>query len=169
DLANVRLHPLPPAPKGDLASREQICLTANYALREALESEGPFDLVYERYSLWSFAGMEYARATRTTGLLEVNAPLIQEQAEHRGLVDRTGAERVRDRVFGAATALLAVSDEIAAHLLCFADTRDKVHVVPNGVNPERFHRDSKAALPACRGAFTVGFVGSMKPWHGLNS
>src|SRR6266481_7827955 len=87
-LGKVRLHPLPPAPKGDLASREQKCLTANSALREALESEGPFDLVYERYSLWSFAGMEYARATATPGLCEVNAPLMEEQAEHRGLVDR---------------------------------------------------------------------------------
>src|SRR5262245_57107428 len=64
-LANVRLHPLTPAPKGELAAREQACLGANEALRTALEQAGRFDLVYERYSLWSFAGMEYARDAGT--------------------------------------------------------------------------------------------------------
>jgi hypothetical protein len=58
-----------------------------------LERVGPFDLVYERYSLWSFAAMEYAKAIGVPGLLEVNAPLIEEQAKYRGLVDRAGAER----------------------------------------------------------------------------
>src|SRR5437667_4925419 len=97
-LENVRLHPLPAAPKGDLAFREQQCLAANGALRAALERQGPFTLVYERYSLWSFAGMEYARDTATPALLEVNAPLMEEQAEHRGLVDRASAQRVAERV-----------------------------------------------------------------------
>src|SRR5262245_57157890 len=58
-VSNVRLHRLPPAPKGDLASREQKCLAANEEIRALVGSEGRFDLVYERYSLWSFAGMEY--------------------------------------------------------------------------------------------------------------
>jgi glycosyltransferase involved in cell wall biosynthesis len=166
--ASFRLLPLPSPPKGELTLREQKCLMANAALRAALECAGPFSLVYERYSLWSFAGMEYARQRNTPGLLEVNAPLIEEQAEHRGLVDRAGAERVRDRVFAAATALLAVSDEVADHLESFPATHGRVHVVPNGVNPERFPPALKASLPAVAGTFTVGFVGTMKPWHGLD-
>ena len=80
-LETVRLHALPPSPKGELAAREQSLLAANADLRKTLERSGRFDLVYERYSLWSFAGMEHARANRTTGLLEVNAPLIEEQAD----------------------------------------------------------------------------------------
>src|SRR5712691_4521147 len=67
-LSKVRVHALCPAPKGDLALREQLCLAANDGLRATLESEGPFAMIYERYSLWSFAGMEYARATNTPGL-----------------------------------------------------------------------------------------------------
>src|SRR5215468_9120400 len=147
-LGKVRLHPLPPAPKGDLASREQKCLLSNEPLRATLEREGPFSLVYERHSLWSFAAMEYARASGMPGLLEVNAPLIDEQAEHRGLVDRAGAERATGRALTAATALVAVSDEVAEYLANFPAARDKVHVVPNGVNPERFPPDLKPSLPA---------------------
>jgi len=166
-LEEVRLHPLPRPPKGDLASREQKCLEANGALQAAVQSEGPFSLVYERHSLWSFAGMEYARAQGWPALLEVNAPLIEEQAEHRGLVDRASAERVANTVFGAATALIAVSEEVAEYLGRFPAAQSKIAVVPNGVNPAHFPADVKKSLPGDTGSFTVGFVGSMKPWHGL--
>src|SRR5213592_1134245 len=43
----------------------------------------------------------------------------------------------------------------------------RVHLVPNGVDPERFRPDIPPALPAPLGIFTVGFVGSMKRWHGV--
>jgi len=92
-LDDLRVHSLPRPPKGDLAAREQAALAANAELRAALAREPPYDLVYERYSLWSFAAMEYARTANTPGLLEVNAPLVEEQAEHRDLVDRAGAQR----------------------------------------------------------------------------
>jgi glycosyltransferase involved in cell wall biosynthesis len=131
-----------------------------------LERDGPFDLVYERYSLWSYAGMVHARDAGTPGLLEVNAPLIDEQAEHRVLVDRSAAERVVERAFAAATALLAVSAEVASYLDGYPQARGRVHVVPNGVNPERFPPGLRR--PRSRGEkFVVGFVGTLKPWHGL--
>src|SRR5437660_4410369 len=56
-LEAIHLHLLPCPPMGDPAAREQVALAGNAPLREELEREGPFDLVYERYSLWSFAGM----------------------------------------------------------------------------------------------------------------
>jgi len=166
-LEAVHLHALPPAPKGELAAREQLSLAANAELRAVLERAGPFDLIYERYSLWSFAGMDYARGAGTPGLLEVNAPLIEEQAEHRGLVDRAGAEGVAEKAFSNASALLAVSDEVGAYLERFEAARGKVCVSPNGVNPDRFGPGVKPSLPGQRGAFTVGFVGTLKPWHGV--
>jgi glycosyltransferase involved in cell wall biosynthesis len=167
DLESVRIHYLPPVPKGDLATRERATLATNHVLRAALDREEPFDLVYERYSLWSFAAMEYAWCVGTPGLLEVNAPLIDEQAEHRGLVDRAGAERVAKRAFEAATALIAVSDGVAAYLERYPSARGRVHVVPNGVNPDRIPIDPRPSCPGRPGTFTVGFVGTLKPWHGL--
>ena len=165
-LEAVARHQLP-RPKGDPAAREQAALAANRDLTAALEREGPFDLVYERYSLWSYAGMEYARSSGAPGLLEVNAPLIEEQAEHRSLVDRAGAERVAGRAFAAAGGLVAVSEEVAAYLERYEEARGRVHVVPNGVDPGRFPAGLEPALPGLRGSFTVGFVGTLKPWHGL--
>ena len=168
-LEAVRVHRLP-APSGDdRAQREASALAANADLALALSEDGPFDAVYERYSLWSYAGMEYARESGIPGLLEVNAPLIEEQAAHRGLVNRDRAEWVAVRAFGEASALLAVSAEVAAYLQTFGAAGGRVHVVPNGVNPARFSAGAAPALSEQHGVFTVGFVGTLKPWHGLPS
>jgi len=167
DIENVSLHPLPAVPRGDGASREQLALAANHGLHTALVRADSFDLVYERYSLWSFAGMEYADTTGIPGLLEVNSPLIVEQAQHRGLLDRAGAERIAERVFGAAGALIAVSEEVAAYLERYPTARGRIYVVPNGVNPDRFPTGLKPACPAPHGTFTIGFIGKVRPWHGL--
>ncbi len=169
DLQSVRLHPLPVAGEKLPAAREKAAFRANADLCHALKEEGPFDLVYERYALWSYAGMEYAQSVQVPGLLEINAPLIAEQAEHRVLVDRARAEWVAHRAFGNAAGLIAVSLEVAKYLGEFQNTEGRVHVTPNGVNPDRFRNDVLPSSAAAPGTFTVGFVGTLKPWHGLQT
>ena len=170
DLRDIFVHPLPALPPGEPAVREPAALAANGALRAALTARGPFDLVYERYALWSYAGLEYAREAGAPGILEVNAPLIEEQARHRVLVNRDAAERVAARVFAAAHALVAVSPGVAAWLSTYPGLQTRVHVIPNGVDPDRFPAARFAQRPASRegGSFTVGFLGTLKPWHGLD-
>ncbi|HEV3236723.1 MAG TPA: hypothetical protein VGZ25_07015, partial [Gemmataceae bacterium] len=59
-LESVRLHRLPTISDGDTATREKRALEANDELAKALMKSGPFDWIYERYSLWSHAGMDFA-------------------------------------------------------------------------------------------------------------
>jgi glycosyltransferase involved in cell wall biosynthesis len=165
ELDGLRIHRLPAVrAEGPGPTAVEVL---NRAIAVGLSQAGTFDLVYERYSLWSAAAMEHARAAGVPGVLEVNAPLIEEQAEHRGLRDTRGATAIARRVFTAASALLAVSAEVAAWLGRRPGVRGRVHLVPNGVDPERFRPDVPPALPPEPGSFTVGFVGSMKRWHGL--
>lgn len=166
-LESVPIHRLPRPSGPELARREQSCLEANRNLRTRLDRLGSFDLVYERYSLWSFAGMEYAQSARVPGLLEVNAPLIEEQVRHRGLVDVACAARVAQKAFEMAAALIAVSEELVVHLEGQPAARGRVHLVPNGVDPSRFPEDVETERARRSGGFTVGFLGSLKPWHGL--
>lgn len=167
-LEAVPLVRLPPLPRDDAAARERAAVAANDTLRAALWREGPFDLVYERHALWSFAAMEHARVMGVPALLEVNAPLVEEQAAHRTLVDRPLAEACAARAFAAADALLAVSRGVAGHLEAHPAARGRVRIVPNGVDPARFPAGVAPALPAAPGVFTVGFLGTLKPWHGLD-
>src|SRR5215208_2264989 len=39
-LDNVQIHELPPAPKGELRTRERLCIAANADLRAALDAAG---------------------------------------------------------------------------------------------------------------------------------
>lgn len=165
ELAGIPIQALPLVAGDEPAGREHSALAANAGVLSALARRGPFDLVYERHALWGFAGMEHAKAAGVPGLLEVNAPLIEEQATHRVLIDRAGAERAAAKSFAAASQLLAVSDGVAEYLESHPAARGRVHVVPNGVDPDRFAPGAYAAATT-PGPFTVGFVGTLKAWHG---
>ena len=165
-LESLRVYPLPSVGDGEPPAHTALVAGLNQALVATLQRAGPYDLIYERYSLWSFAGLEQARTAGTPCLLEVNAPLIEEQARHRGLRDGTAAIAAAEQAFLAATALLAVSTEVADWLKRVHSVKRPVHVLPNGVDPQRFRPD----VPPTESAesFTVGFTGSMKAWHGLD-
>lgn len=167
-LESLEVIRLPPAIGPSPEARERTLLDANRDLALALDDAGPFDLVYERHALWSHAAMEWAFAREVPSILEVNAPLIEEQAKHRGLVLRQLAEFSRTRTFAAADAIVAVSDEVAQHAHANAASRGRVHVVPNGVDAQRFHPRVPASAPAPEGVLTIGFVGTLKPWHGVD-
>jgi glycosyltransferase involved in cell wall biosynthesis len=166
-LERMTLHQLPAAPKGDQATRERMAWRANSTIRQLLAASGGFDLIYERYALWSFSAQEYAQSASIPSILEVNAPLITEQATYRGLIDISAATRASLRAFQAAGAISAVSEAVANYVNAFPLVTRKTHVIPNGVDPARFPQGLAASWPAPQGVFTVGFVGPLKPWHGL--
>ena len=119
------------------------------------------DLVYERYSLFSTALAEVTDATGAVGVLEVNAPLIEEQRTHRVLVDEEAAGNALARQVAAATATVAVSDPVRDWVRERTGS-DRVHTVPNGVSITRI-----VPRPEEIGDPVVTFVGTLKPWHGV--
>lgn len=145
-------------------------IAVNRAIASTLanaQQNGCFDLVYERYSLWSYAAMELAQKNRTVSVLEVNAPLIREQNVYRTPISTEVASTVARRAFRAATIILAVSDQVASELEAFPEARKKVLIVPNGVNLERFRPKANANSFVQRGEYRIGFVGGFKRWHGV--
>ena len=122
---------------------------------------GGADLVYERYSLFSTALAEVAEATGAAGVLEVNAPLIEEQRTHRVLVDEEAAAKALARQVAAATATVAVSDPVRDWVRERTGS-ESVHTVPNGVSITRI-----VPRPEDIGDPVVTFVGTLKPWHGV--
>lgn len=166
ELAGVQVHEVTRARHSDPGEREVACQRADAevaGILDQLHAAGPLDLVYERYSLWGRSASAWARAADVAHLLEVNAPLVTEQAEHRVLVDRAGAEAVAASAMSATTAALCVSDQVSDWARNYAADPTRVHTVANGVDTTRI-----TPAPVDDGeTFTVGFVGTLKPWHGL--
>ncbi len=165
-LGSVRVHHMPIEGQ-DREEREQSAVRRNEDVLQQLLADGPFDLVYERYALFSFAGMRYAHGQRIAGALEVNAPLVAEQTAHRELHDRSSAVRITEDVYRSAPTVVAVSDKVRDHVIEMVGRREHLHVVPNGVDVDRFAPQQPAESSSPQ-PFTIGFVGSLKPWHGVH-
>jgi glycosyltransferase involved in cell wall biosynthesis len=128
------------------------------------------DVIYERLSLFGAAGVSLAAALDVPILLEVNAPLSDEQARYRGLDFAERAEAVERAVLRAADRVVAVSGWLRRWLIDVGVEPRRVAVVPNGVDPERFavaagERDAIRARLGIDGRPLVGFLGTLKPWH----
>lgn len=135
---------------------------ADDALGAMLAAEGPFDLVYERHALHACGAMEWAAAQAVPSVTEINAPLIDEQIAHRSLPLPDQARARTARALRAAGSVVAVSPPVADYARAHGAAR--VEVIPNAVDPARF------AIPrVARRPFTVGFTGSLRPWHDLET
>ena len=123
------------------------------------------DAVYERFSLFSDAGVIAAANLGVPHVLEVNAPLREEARRFRTLPHADFAADVERAVLSATSRVLVVSQPLVATVVASGADRRIVEVVPNGVAC-----DAPFAKPGRDpGAFTVGFAGSLKPWHGIET
>lgn len=130
----------------------------------------PFDLIYERYSLWSAAGCRAAARLGVPVVTEVNAPLVLEQTTFRSLVCYDEARAIEAEVLVKSTALAAVSKQMGDYLTDAGAAPERVHVIGNAVATGHFRPTVPAAeLPGVPAdAFVVGFTGSLKMWHGVD-
>lgn len=137
----------------------------------ALYRDWPFDLIYERYSLWSAAGCRAARKLGVPVVTEVNAPLVLEQAAFRSLVCEDEARAIEAEVLTNSDALAAVSRQMASYLVNAGADRERVQVIGNAVDTVHFRATTPAThLPTIpEDAFVVGFTGSLKMWHGVDT
>ena len=156
---------------GKTPLREALAMQLGVTAMETLlrvHATRPFDLIYERYSLFSAAGVRAARRLGIPCFVEVNAPLLLEQRRFRKLTSIAEAEAIETEVFETADGVLTVSEPVRAYALGKGARPTHTHVVPNGVDLTRFHPGVQTSVPDdLAGRFIVGFSGSMKAWHGL--
>ena len=147
--------------------------TSEFALRVALEAHRAAvlnaarsfaaDAIYERYSLFSDAGVNAAAVLGIPHVLEVNAPLREEARRFRTLPHPGLAAETERTVFGQTGRILAVSSALKRWLETEGVEAARIEVVPNAVTPDRFRPRSARR----DGDFVLGFCGSLKTWHGL--
>jgi glycosyltransferase involved in cell wall biosynthesis len=128
------------------------------------------DVVYERYALNGSAGLAIAEALEVAHVVEVNAPLADEEEAHRGLAFAETARTLERAIVRRAGRVVAVSEELKRWLAGLGVADAKITVIPNAVDPARFdvprqvRRAARRRLQA-NGTPVVAFVGTLKPWH----
>jgi glycosyltransferase involved in cell wall biosynthesis len=126
------------------------------------------DWVYERFALFQALGARFA-GHGIPWVLETNALLTEEASRDRSGVVLTGLARRWERAaYHECTALVAISQALADRLVAdMGVPREKIAVIPNGVDVHRFD-PSRVNAPRAARAFTVLFVGSLASWQGLD-
>lgn len=130
------------------------------------------EVIYERYNLFLLAGVWLRRTHGLPLLLEVNAPLAWERATHGRLCLKALAGWAERFVWRRADMLLPVSGVLADHLRAAGVPDSRIAVVPNGTRPEVYAAaangpDRRTELGLDDGRIVYGFVGFIRPWHGL--
>ncbi|MDE3134840.1 MAG: glycosyltransferase family 4 protein [Acidobacteriota bacterium] len=166
--ASVRCAQIPAVRPRDVASEADV-VDAQAAQAEAvsrLARELRADCIYERYSLSSCAGARSARALEIPLLVEVNAPLREEERRFRQLAHERAARSAEAETFASATMIVAVSRWLRDWLISQGVDPQRLEVIPNPPPAELF---ADRGAPAEHAPLCAGFCGSLKPWHGVET
>jgi glycosyltransferase involved in cell wall biosynthesis len=162
-----------PKPVGSTRAAFDIYNNLLFTHDAALEIERAApDFIYQRYSRFSWAGVEASLRTGRPLFLEYNGSEVWvgrywDRIGSLGLLERY--ERLNLR---AAARIFVVSEVERRNLLRAGVEDERIVVNPNGVDAERFQPNIggervRAEFGIREDETLVGFVGTFGPWHGV--
>lgn len=140
-------------------------------LRRVAREQKP-DCLYERYNLMLPSGVWLKHRLGLPMLLEVNAPLYEERSRYGGIALKALARWTERYTWCGADRVLPVTEVLARYVRRAGVSAERVAVIPNGINADRFSGVATTAEAKARfgleARFVLGFVGFMREWHGLD-
>ena len=121
--------------------------------------------IYERYSIYNFAGAVISYLTGIPLIVEVNAPLAQEKHEYGHLYFPRLAQAVETAVINHSFRTIAVTHVLRRILIENGANPAKILVMYNGINLDEFQ--DLDSFGGRHNQITLGFVGWFRNWHGL--
>ncbi len=145
-------------------------LYAYFKLSRAVKHHQP-DCLYERYNLYSPAGVWIKRRYKLPMLLEVNAPIYQERSKFNSIALPWLARWSECYTWTGADIVLPVTQVLANYVNGAGVNESRITVIPNGIDPEKFEKvldnvEAKKRL-GLEGRQVLGFAGFVREWHGL--
>ncbi|WP_428488846.1 glycosyltransferase family 4 protein [Rhodopila sp.] len=135
------------------------------------------DVIYERFSLFLFAGLWMRRLSGVPLLLEVNAPLYQERARNDGLRLHRLGRWAQTVLWNRVDHVLPVTGVLAGMVADTGVAAARMTVIPNGIDPDRFSAvpDPAAAKQALGltsqmgpSRMVIGFTGFIRGWNAVH-
>lgn len=164
-----------PAPDLDFFDELQLIdynLKVRRELRALVASHGQ-GLIYQRHSLFNFAGGETARKFHLPLILEANDSEVWVKKKWSRLLFEHLAVRCEQLALRSATTVAVISQRVAEQLQPYGIDGDRLLLNPNGVDPEEFHPDIDGTFLRERYGFenrvVVGFIGTFTRWHGVET
>lgn len=129
---------------------------------------GKYDLIFERYAIFSCIGLLIAKVKKIPFVIEINYTSRSPLVRKRSFLLKPLAYALDKIIFRSATLLTPVSTTLQRELIEVFDVpNSKIIVLPNAVDPTSFI--PRSAYNQNEGSTKViGFVGGFYPWHGLD-
>jgi glycosyltransferase involved in cell wall biosynthesis len=149
---------------------------AMYRAAKRLHRNRRFDVIHERFGLYSYGAVLASRRLGIPLVLEVNGPTIEEKQLFTAPI--TGAQlavarTIRDRCSRQAAKIIVVSSVLKRFLLTHwkGVTEEQIVVMPNAADVDRLSNpgdvDALRRQLGLQEALVVGFLGTFQPWYGL--
>lgn len=128
--------------------------------------------LYQRHGRYTIAGALLSQRLRIPLILEFNGSEVWVSKHWDPARFGSLLARCEEYALKAATHIMVVSDALSKDLVARGVDPARLHVNPNGVDPDHFFPDCggsavRARLGVPGGAILVGFVGSFSYWHGI--
>ena len=143
------------------------------AAASATVASSPPDFIYQRYSRFSFAGVEAVLRSGRPLFLEYNGSEVW-VGKHWDRTERLDLlEQYEKLNLAAATRIFVVSEVERTNLLKRGIADERIIVNPNGVDTDVFRPGAGGGAERARlgiedETFVAGFVGTFGPWHGVD-
>ncbi|MDP5134695.1 glycosyltransferase [Rheinheimera baltica] len=139
-------------------------------LRKAVHTH-QIDVIYERYSLFMFASVWWARRNSKPIILEINDSCLVHRV--RSLFFRTLARKVEGWIFKNATGLVFISGHFQQVAMTGHPQIAPSVVSPNAADLSQFIIDDAASLQLRQrldiaDKVVLGYVGAFVHWHGID-
>jgi glycosyltransferase involved in cell wall biosynthesis len=127
--------------------------------------------IYERYALYTVAGILASKLFRIPLLLEVNAPLAYEKKKYEKLALPSLARTFERWICSHSYKTIVVSTPLKKLLQSIGVPYNHMVTISNGINPRVFNPNIDGEAVRKRfgfdGKIVLGFVGWFRKWHGL--
>jgi len=141
-----------------------------YCLRKK-NKVGSYSFIYERYSLFGVSCLILSQIYKIPLILEVNDSTLIERS--RPLILKKIAKIVEGFLFRKSDIVITITNYFKKLILSVNRiNEERVLVLPNAVDPERFKIESEKQLDkkelGIKNKYVIGVVGAFVPWHGLD-
>ena len=146
-------------------------LVAYLRLRKKIISQSP-DFIYERYSLFMFAGVLIARQLSIPIIIEINDSAVVERV--RPLFLQRLAKKIESWVVSNCDGIVFISENFRNTIESNYEHVAYGVICPNAVNSREFYPiDDRSAVIrkslGLEGRVVCGYVGAFVYWHGINT
>jgi len=133
------------------------------------------DFIYDRYITFNASSILAGKRYKIPVILEVNSPLAMERIQQKDekLYLKRLASNFERWICANSDKTVVVSTPLKDYLVSVGVPGSKVVVMPNGVNLRKFkpmekNRKLMRQLNIHENNIVIGFVGILRPWHGID-